>query len=478
MFIVATALGVNLLLINQMMHARVQNSVAAELKHEVVKFRDYSQRVTDPNTTESYSSVRMLMRGYLTEAVPEANEALFTVIDGRAVDRTPGHDDARLDRRAEVLTAVNKTEEPLTRQVKTTEGVAVYAVVPVEVEAGQPRAALVIVQYTGAAQAEVRQLVQVTAIASVLALLIAAGISWFVAGRILDPLRKVRRTAEKISETDLTRRIEILPDAQDDVTRLAVTFNGMLDRLQAAFGTQRAFLDDAAHELRTPLTVLRGHLELMGDDPVERAATTELLLEEISRMNRIVDDLLDLASVDRPDFLNIDEVDLTDLVVGAVARASALASRKWTVTETADVIVLADEQRLIQALVQIASNAVRFTTETDTISIGSTVVGASVELTVTDSGDGVNDAFKEQIFDRFARDNVRGRDGAGLGLAIVRSIIASHCGTIRVSDTPGGGATFVLRFPVRLPEDRDPDHRLDIADHVPPLVPAGRQENR
>lgn len=290
---------------------------------------------------------------------------------------------------------------------------------------------------------------RITAVASIVALLAAGGISWFVAGRILAPLRQVRRTAESISESDLTGRIAVTSNARDDVARLAVTFNRMLDRLEAAFRAQRGFLDDAAHELRTPLTVIRGHLELMGDDPAERAETTQLLLEEISRMNRIVDELLLLAAAERPDFLTPAETNLTGLITGTIDRATGLADRRWTISEAADAVVWADGQRLTQAFLQLASNAVRYTAPGDDISFSATIQGDQVVLTVADSGPGIPDDLKPTVFDRFTHGTPRGGDGPGLGLAIVSSIAMAHRGSVDVGDTPGGGATISIRFPVR-----------------------------
>ena len=484
MFIVTIALGLNLVVVDAFMNARVGAAVKTELQHEVVKFREFAARGVDPTTGRPFADVQGLLRGYLAEAVPEQQEALFSVVAGRPADRTRNPVPIRLDLRPDVVAAAGSARSTMTRTITTQQGEAVYAVVPVTADPGQPTASLVIVEYTEQALANAAQVVRVIALASLAALLIAGGIAWFVAGRILAPLRQVRRTAEAISESDLTRRIETLPDAQDDVTRLAVTFNGMLDRLETAFGAQRAFLDDAAHELRTPLTVIRGHLELMGDDPADRVDTTKLLLEEIGRMNRLVDDLLVLAAADRPDFLTSGPVDLTDLVVGAVARASALAPRRWSVSEAADAVVVADEQRLTQALVQLASNAVQFTSGGDRLTIGSVLRQGHVKLIVRDTGSGVPDDLKDTIFDRFTRGDQRGAGSTGIGLAIVRSIALAHGGSVGVADTEGGGASFTLTFPARFPVDEarddffgtDHDHDHDHDASVPTLVaPGGNQ---
>ena len=147
------------------------------------------------------------------------------------------------------------------------------------------------------AASTVRSLIGISAIA----LLLGAGISWFAAGQILAPIRTVRLTAARLTEHDLTHRIPV--DGRDDIAALAEQFNAMLDRLEQAFRTRREFIDDAGHELRTPITIVRGHLELLGDDPAERAEVVRLCTDELDRMARIVDDLLLLAKAGQPDFL-------------------------------------------------------------------------------------------------------------------------------------------------------------------------------
>src|SRR5690606_16881007 len=109
--------------------------------------------------------------------------------------------------------------------------------------------------------------------------------AWVAAGRVLAPVRVITDTARELSESDLRRRIPV-PDSDDEIARLARTFNAMLDRLAAAFANQRQFLDDAGHELRTPITIIRGHLELETDDPDERRATRAVILDELDRMAR------------------------------------------------------------------------------------------------------------------------------------------------------------------------------------------------
>jgi signal transduction histidine kinase len=269
------------------------------------------------------------------------------------------------------------------------------------------------------------------------------------AGRLLAPLRTLREAAQEISESDLSRRIA--ETGNDDITALTRTFNQMLERLDSAFTGQRQFLDDAGHELKTPLTVLQGHLELLDTtDPTEVAATKELLLDEVDRMSRLVQELIMLAKTDRPDFFRFEPVDLAPYLDTLLEKCRALGPRDWVLDEAVAETAVLDEQRITQALLQLAQNAVKHTDEGDEIGLGAHVDAAGgLRLWVRDSGRGVADDAKEHIFDRFSRDRVRADDeGFGLGLSIVAAIARAHGGVARVDDAPGGGAVFTLTLPL------------------------------
>lgn len=238
----------------------------------------------------------------------------------------------------------------------------------------------------------------------------------------------------------------------DDLADLQVTFNDMLDRLESAFAAQRRMLDDAGHELRTPLTVLRGHLEVMAaDDPADVEETRALLLDEIDRMSRLVDELLVLAKSRRPDFVRPEPVDLGVLGDGILARCGALADRDWRSALAATGEAVLDAQRITQAMLQLADNAVRHTAPGDAITIGSARSDGVVELWVADEGPGVPEELRETIFERFT--STRPDEGFGLGLSIVSAIAQAHGGTVGLDDAePGAGAVFRLRLPI--PQDR------------------------
>ncbi|MDP9397246.1 MAG: HAMP domain-containing histidine kinase [Actinomycetota bacterium] len=228
----------------------------------------------------------------------------------------------------------------------------------------------------------------------------------------------------------------------------------MLERLEHTFASQREFLQDAGHELGTPITTVRGHLELMSDDPDQRRETLALVTDELERMGRLVDDLLMLARSQRRDFLRLEDVDVAQLVQEATDKAVALAPRAWRVDEVAEGIACADRHRLTQALVQLASNAVQHTGSGDEIGLGSRAEGRHLSLWVRDTGPGVPPSEAEHIFEHFARGRSARRrsEGAGLGLPIVRAIAEAHGGHVALHSRPGGGATFTLVLPV-LKED-------------------------
>jgi len=223
----------------------------------------------------------------------------------------------------------------------------------------------------------------------------------------------------------------------------------MLERLEAGFAAQRDFLDDAGHELRTPLTVLRGHLELLRHgDPEDVAETQALLLDEVDRMSRLVDDLILLAKSRRPDFVRVHPVELGSFTRGLLAKARGLGERVWRVDESAETTVQVDEQRITQAVLQLADNAVKHTSTGDLVAIGSSFDGHEVRLWVRDTGDGVPPEDRARIFERFGRSSVRSEDdGFGLGLSIVGAIVAAHGGQVLVGDERPRGSRFVITIP-------------------------------
>ncbi len=222
---------------------------------------------------------------------------------------------------------------------------------------------------------------------------------------------------------------------------------------------QRAFVDDAGHELRTPITIARGHLELMGDDPQERRETVALVTAELDHMARIVDELLVLAKSDQPDFVRPQPVEMADLTTELLAKARSLVPGTCTLEACADGVVLLDRQRIGQAVLNLARNAAEHTPPGTAVRIGSSVGDAEVRFWVADDGPGIPAGEQQQVFERFRRGvaGERRSEGAGLGLAIVRSVAAAHGGNVELTSSPGNGATFTLVIPLRVADWPAPD---------------------
>jgi signal transduction histidine kinase len=281
------------------------------------------------------------------------------------------------------------------------------------------------------------------------AMVLFSAIAWVIAGRILKPLRQLKDTAQAITETDLSQRMMV--PGKDELAELTLTFNQMLDRLQAAFTSQQDFIKDVSHELRTPITIIQGHLELLGDDPEERRETIALVRDELKRMNRFVTDLLLLMRAERPHFLRLNPIDLEAFTHELFAKAQGLATRNWDLEAIGTGEIICDRQRITQIMMNLAQNATQYTQERDTIAIGTEITPQEVRLWVRDTGEGIAPEDQERIFDRFARgsNNERRSEGAGLGLSIVQALVKAHHGHLELFSRLGQGAKFTVVLPRR-----------------------------
>ncbi|MQA05638.1 MAG: HAMP domain-containing protein [Streptosporangiales bacterium] len=452
LLVVAVALLLSILATRAILGAGLTDRLDHELQQEVGEFRAYAEQTPAADVDE-------LMAGYLQEKLPDRYETFFSVVGTTAARRTSHDPPARLDQDEALVREVAQIRTPSYGWADSSAGRVRYAAIPVRLAGDARLGHLVVAEFYDLAAQENSATLRVLTLVGFGTLAVAGVIGWVAAGRVLAPVRLLRQTAERVRDDDLTGRIDV--KGNDDIAQLARTFNHMLDRLEQGFATQRRFLDDAGHELRTPITVVRGHLELMGDDPAEREETLALVNDELSRMRRIVEDLLLLARSDQPNFLSPTDVELADLTVGVVAKSRALGERRWGVDQVGERIVVADGQRLTQALMQLTANAVAYTEVGDGISVGSAVRDGRVLLWVRDTGAGLPPGDHEQLFERFTRGGGGRGSGAGLGLAIVQSIAKAHHGVVRVDSRPGAGATFTLDLPLRESGDQ-PTVPLDV----------------
>jgi signal transduction histidine kinase len=213
--------------------------------------------------------------------------------------------------------------------------------------------------------------------------------------------------------------------------------------------SQQDFVQDASHELRDPLTICRGHLEVLGNDPEEQRRTIALVMDELDRMGKIVDDLQLLAEAEQPNFLRADRIDLGLFAHELMAKASALAPRLWSLDLAADGLFLADRDRLSEAMMHLAHNAVQHTAAEGSVAIGTSLTEEHVRLWVRDTGPGISPRDQAPIFERFVRGRGAHRRyrGSGLGLAIVRVIAEAHGGRVELESQPGVGSTFTIVVP-------------------------------
>jgi signal transduction histidine kinase len=189
----------------------------------------------------------------------------------------------------------------------------------------------------------------------------------------------------------------------------------------------------------------------MGDDPQEREETVALVTDELDRMSRFVNDLLLLAKAEQPNFLQLETVDVASLTEEIYSKAIALSGdRHWQLDCNSLGTIVADRQRLTQAMVNLAQNATQHTKAGDTIALGCLLTKDSLHLWVRDTGEGIPPEDQQRIFERFARsaNSQRRSEGAGLGLAIVRAIASAHGGKIELVSRPLHGSTFTIVLPV------------------------------
>ncbi|WP_156753708.1 sensor histidine kinase [Actinokineospora pegani] len=425
----------------------VDRDVNSALEQEAAELRQVLTVGIDRGTGRPFPDVRTALSAHLARQYVDDDEV--------AVAWTPAgpilqarEEPFRLGNHPEVLDPI-LTAPTTSGTAATPAGEMRWIRVDAVGAASGDRGAFVVGYFIDRDRAEVNSTVRTLLLVGLLGVVLAGAAAWFVAGQILAPVRLVRRAAAEITEHDLTRRIPV--DGRDDVAALAEQFNAMLDRLDRAFATQRRFLDDAGHELRTPITIVRGHLELLDDDPVERAEAVRLCTDELDRMNRIVTDLLLLAKAEQPDFVNAGLTDVTELTSDIYAKVRTVGERRWRLEAIGEGQCPLDGQRITQALVQLAQNAVQHTRVGAEILVGSAVRPGSVLFWVADSGPGVRPEDAEAIFRRFSRGSGgpgAHRTGAGLGLAIVRAIAEAHHGAVHLESAPGRGARFTVEIPV------------------------------
>ena len=476
LLLVLLALGIVTFVTWRLLIAATDERIDITLEAEIEEFRRILEGNVDPRTGESFRSVEDVLQTLITYNLARPNEKFLGYVDGRYRYQSRIEAPVLLSQDAAFTRQVGAVSDPTWGRYESGAGEVRYLAVPVSL-AGDPSGGVAVVAFFAdqerqAADDAARLMLAVGAGT----VLLAAGGAWVVAGRILRPVRDVAATAHGITETDLSRRIPLDGRPADELTDLVAAVNEMLDRLEAGAAAQRRFLDDAGHELRTPITIVRGHLEVVdATDPGDVRETVALVDDELDRMNRIVSDLLLLARAEQPQFVRPQPVDVAALTTEVFDKVRRLGDREWLLETVADVDAELDTQRVTQALVALADNAVRYTVPGDRISLGSRLGGGELRFWVSDTGPGVPESEQARVFERFARGSsgARRSDGAGLGLSVVRAIAVAHGGRAVLDSVPGRGTRVGLVLPARLaPPLTDEATTVDDAEATPGLDPA------
>ncbi len=458
--LLTTALTIAVVVTRQVQINRVERDIETEQLREVEEISLLAGDGRNPDTGEPFGNdVAAIFDVFLDRNIPLDDEDYYTLVDGQEYEPSKLAPD--LYAVAELMEVWRAVGESTITRLETEFGEVWSLAVPVTDGDGNVLGVFAVVSFPDDDQSEVDQVVRVIIFAGAIVLMITSVLAWSLAGRVLRPVRELTATARGITDSDLSGRIPTV--GHDELAELGTTFNAMVDRLELGFQSQRDFLDDVAHELRTPITIARGHLEVFGDDPVERAETVDVVSDELDRMSRYVSELLLLAKSERTDFLTLGPVDLGDLAGTLMQRVTALAPRRWTLDHAptpGTVAVVADQERLEQAIVNLAANAVQHSAEGDEIGIGIGVQphGRWYRLSVRDTGNGIDPDVVPTLFRRYSRgaSNRASRpEGMGIGLSIVDAIARAHRGMASAASVPGRGATVTLTLPSD-PDSTDP----------------------
>ncbi len=430
----------------------VDRRVQDDLHEELDRFQTNYQ-AWGAVTSDNHGALKEFVQDFLKNNTPEDDNYHIIILDGEFFLSNPAALPEIIGPDSQLVQKWTTLENVTDGKLNTADpgvGSVLYSTYLLESN-GRPQGVFVAAHLTAGERVEAYASVHIFTKVAIGVVVVSFLLAWLVSQQLLKPVQNLALTARSISEADLSRRLEV--QGTGELAELSHTFNAMMNRVQSAFESQRNFINDAGHELFTPLTIIQGHLEVMGDDPDERAATLALVMDEIDRMSRFANDLLLLAQAEQPNFLQLETINVADFTQEVFAKVSVLADRQWRLGNLGRGVMVGDRQRLTGALLNLARNATQHTQPTDTIELGSTTLGIQVRFWVRDTGEGIAPADQTRIFDRFARsaNTYRKSEGAGLGLAIVKTVAESHQGTIELVSQPGTGSTFTLVLPLDIP---------------------------
>ncbi len=290
-------------------------------------------------------------------------------------------------------------------------------------------------------------------------IIIAAAGGYIITRRGFGPVRDMIETAENISrDGDFSRRIETEAyeegkASKDEIQKLALTFNDMFDKIEAAFEKEKQFTSDVSHELRTPLSVIISQSEYAMEDSEYRQKALEVINREAKRMSGLVSKLLTIARSDTGRLMpELERINLSELCVTVAEQQSYAAEERNISVKTdiePDIFISADESMMIRILLNLVDNSIKYGRDGGNILISLKTEGDNARMSVKDDGIGIEKKDMEKIWERFYRvDQSRSREGAGLGLAMVKALVKAHGGRIEAESSPGRGSRFDVYVPL------------------------------
>ncbi|MGF1590680.1 MAG: sensor histidine kinase [Pleurocapsa sp.] len=429
---------------------QVNLRVRQDLTEELAAFNHFQQVRFPLIEAQDEAKLVQLFEEFLNYKIPEDDTFLITIVDGQFYHSNPRSRPETLAVDSPLMQDWLTLKEPIQGEWTSSDpeiGRILYLTQPIVIRE-EVRGILVAAHLTAGEVHEAIDVVEISLIIWLIVLIIAALAAWIASGKVLNPLQNLSQTVSSIDESDLKQRITVT--GSGEIAQLTKHFNQMMERLQKVFHSQRELLNNAGHELRTPITIIRGHLELMGDDPQEQQETLDIVFDELDRMKRLVNSLILLAKAERFDFLHQETIDIALFTQEIYAKITKLAQRNWQIRARGRGHFQGDRQRLTQAIINLAQNAVQHTETTDSIILGSKSDRGTVSFWIQDTGEGFAPQEKEVIFQRFARaaNNHRYSQGQGLGLSIVQVIAQAHQGKVVANGNLGEGAIFTLILPL------------------------------
>ncbi|HUY63323.1 MAG TPA: HAMP domain-containing sensor histidine kinase [Acidimicrobiales bacterium] len=438
--ILTTVLGVVTFRVVADFTSHYQRSLVGDLTAEITEYSTAADQRPTGTSLESFTS------SYLRTHVLPSGRVLLIALDHVPAEGSPGS--AALFRLPPVSSWL--AHKPASTVIVTSSAPHRYMILGSQIRTGQTSVGLFVAAVDlSNLDAQRRQVLVLAGSEAAVALAMALLSTYLLLRRLLRTVGRVTEAAVEISRGDLDRRLGD-QGADDEVGRLARTFDAMLARISAAMGSQRRLLSDVSHQLRTPLTVARGHLEVLGrgacQDPVEVHDTITVVVDELDHMRVLVDRLLLLGRALEPDFIEPEPVDLRSFLADLAETTRVLADRRWSLSPVPDLVIAVDAQKLRGALLNLIDNAVKATAPGDAIGLD-VLHDADLRLGVVDSGRGMTAAQQKSAFSRFARPGATDATGSGLGLAIAKAVVEGHGGQIELESEPGNGCRVTLVLP-------------------------------